>query len=326
MMGPYHPAATIFLLIFLSLIATPSIRGDEPLYEFEVERASALNNKSLQEVSGVTRSHLFPDTFWAHNDSGDEARLFAITEDGEVICPPFLRACPSSAQGMSNEWEGHTIEIAMNYDWEDIAVLDGDILIADTGNNGNARRDLGIYRVPEFNPRAVDKTRAIAFYPIAYPEQSMFPAAKWEFDAEAIFVADAQVYLVTKHRASGSISTFKPGAKLYQVDLDATERTNRVELVASRDDLAVVTAADVNPSEDLLALLGYQFLWLFSRPELEGEHWFSRQVGRLDLRTFEMGQVESVAFIDDQELMIVSEPGARFLVRWKSLTPEAEPR
>ena len=209
-MNSYRPAATILLLITLALIAVPIIQGDELIYEFEVEKAPSLDNKSLQEVSGVTRSHLFPDTFWAHNDSGDKARLFAITEKGEVICPPFLRTCPSSAQGISGVWEGHTIEIAMNYDWEDIAVLGGHLLIADTGNNGNARRDLGIYRVPEFNPRAVDKTRALAFYPIAYPEQSMFPAKEWEFDAEAIFVADGQVYLVTKHRASGSISTFKP--------------------------------------------------------------------------------------------------------------------
>ena len=54
------------------------------------------------------------------------------------------------------------------------------------------------------------------------------------------------------------------------------------------------------------------------------EHWFSRQVGRLDLRKFEMGQVESVAFTDDQELMIISEPGARFLVRWKRRKSEPE--
>ena len=325
-MNSYRPAATILLLTTLALMAVPAIQADGLIYEFEVEKAPALGNKSLQEVSGVTRSHLFPGTFWAHNDSGDKARLFAITEEGEVICPPFLRACPSSAHGTSSEWEGHAIEIAMNYDWEDIAVLDGDLLIADTGNNGNARRDLGIYRVPEFNPRAVDKTRALAFYPIAYPEQSMFPAKEWEFDAEAIFVADGQVYLVTKHRASGSISTFKPGAKLYRVTLDATERANLAELIAVKDDLAVVTAADVNPSEELLAVLGYQFLWLFSRPELEGEHWFSRQVGRLDLRSYEMGQVESVAFVDEQQLMIVSEPGARFLVRLKRRTPKAQPR
>ena len=56
------------------------------------------------------------------------------------------------------------------------------------------------------------------------------------------------------------------------------------------------------------------------------EYWFSRQVGRLDLRSYDMGQVESVAFVDEQQLMIVSEPGARFLVRLKRRTPEAQPR
>ena len=128
------------------------------------------------------------------------------------------------------------------------------------------------------------------------------------------------------HRGRQPVLSWGEGAKLYRVTLDATERANLAELIAVKDDLAVVTAADVNPGEELLAVLGYQFLWLFGRPELEGEHWFSRQVGRLDLRGFEMGQVESVAFTDDQELMIISEPGARFLVRWKRRTSEVESR
>ena len=102
-MNSHHAAATVLLLTTLGLIAVPTTQGDELTYEFEVEKAPPLGNKSLQEVSGVTRCHLCPDTFWAHNDSGDKARLFAITREGEVIWPPFLRACPSGAQGISSE-------------------------------------------------------------------------------------------------------------------------------------------------------------------------------------------------------------------------------
>ena len=76
-MNSHHPAVTVLLFITLGLIAVPATQGDELTYEFEVEKATPLSNESLQEVSGVTRSHLFPDTFWAHNDSGDKARLFA---------------------------------------------------------------------------------------------------------------------------------------------------------------------------------------------------------------------------------------------------------
>ena len=55
-MNSHHAAARVLLLITLGLIAVPTIKGDELTYEFEVEKAPPLGNKSLQEVSGVTRS------------------------------------------------------------------------------------------------------------------------------------------------------------------------------------------------------------------------------------------------------------------------------
>lgn len=304
-----------FMLLLLALGVAPkdSPASDLDELSFTVTREAPIENGQLSELSGLVRSQLFEDVYWAHNDSGDSARVFALDREGKTLCPGFLASCRTAAVGL-RDWPGQSVELAMNYDWEDIAVFEGDLLIADIGNNGNARRDLGIYRVPEFNPLAVERTRALAFYPIRYPEQRQFPAEQWEFDAEALFTDGSEVFLITKHREPGKIGTFKRGAKLYRVPLQSSVEPNVLEWVASREDLAVVTAADVSPSGETLAVLGYQALWLFSRPKNVEDHWFSVLAGQLDLRPFDMGQVEAVTFTGVASLMIANEGGDRYRV------------
>ena len=94
-----------------------------------------------------------------------------------------------------------------------------------------------------------------------------------------------------------------------------------LEWVAERDDLAVVTAADISPRGWYLAVLSYQTLWLFGRPEQPEEHWFSRLRGQLDLRPFGMGQVEAITFLNTSSLMVANEGGDRFRVDFVDAQP-----
>ena len=312
---------TFMLLLLASGAASEGCLGsDSAGVAFTVTRETSIENAQLSELSGLVKSQLFDEVYWAHNDSGDSPRVFALDREGRSLCPQFLKSCRTQEIG-ERDWPGQAIELAMNYDWEDVAILQGDLLIADIGNNGNARRDLGIYRVPEFNPEAVERTRALTFYPIRYPEQRKFPAERWEFDAEALFTDGAEVFLITKHRESGQISQFKRGAKLYRVPLRSSVEPNVLEWVAERDDLAVVTAADISPRGRYLAVLGYQTLWFFGRPEQPEEHWFSRLRGQLDLRPFGMGQVEAITFLGSSSLMVANEGGDRFRVDFVDAQP-----
>ncbi len=96
---------------------------------------------------------------------------------------------------------GVRVDMAANFDWEDIAIDGISLYIADVGNNGNARRDLGVYVLTEPNPEAVDRTRTRKWLPVAYPDQDTFrrPAA---LDCEAVFVFGGKLHFLTKHRAS----------------------------------------------------------------------------------------------------------------------------
>ncbi len=96
--------------------------------------AAAIANHELNELSGLTRSLLMNDWLWAHNDSGDRARLFRIGLDGS---------------------DGGAVEVpgALAIDWEDIATLRWQgapaLLIGDIGDNNAQRAAVTLYAVSD---------------------------------------------------------------------------------------------------------------------------------------------------------------------------------
>ena len=98
-----------------------------------------LSRNILSETSGIAFGKVNPDVMWAHNDSGAEPLIYAVTKTGE----------------MKGQWK---IEGVKAVDWEDIAVgpceINGKescIFIADMGNNKHKRQDMSIIVVKEPN-------------------------------------------------------------------------------------------------------------------------------------------------------------------------------
>ena len=264
-----------------------------------VERIGRLDHPALSEVSGIVKSRA-GEFYWVHNDSGDDARLFAINAAGAPLWPPYLRVASA------NDWQGHAIDGAWHFDWEDIALADGKLYIADAGNNGNARRDLGVYVVNEPDPRAIPKMRALKHLPIRYPDQRSFPAKVWHFDCEAVFVADGKLYFITKHRQPGQIDGWQAGAKLYRLDTEFTNRENVLTLVGRHVEVALATGADLSPNGTTLAVSTYTVLWLFDRPA-DGDNWFSGPTRKLALDPALTRQLEAIAWESDDALRLVNE-------------------
>ena len=171
----------------------------------ELELVGRLSHEALAEVSGIVKSAR-GDFYWVHNDSGDSPRLFAIDGEGTPLKPPWM---PIDLA----DWPGHAIDNATHFDWEDIALADGVLYVADVGNNGNARRDLGVYVVNEPDPLAIPRMRALSYLPVRYPDQEDHPGDVWHFDCEAVFVADGVLHFLTKHRQSRQIGEGAPGTK-----------------------------------------------------------------------------------------------------------------
>lgn len=264
-----------------------------------VEVIGQVTHEALGEVSGIVKSS-HGDFYWVHNDSGDAARVFAIEANGTPIVPSWLGTSPA-------DWQGHAIDGAWNYDWEAIALADGVLYVADVGNNGNARRDLGVYVVNEPHPATVQRMRTLTFLPIRYPDQHEYPGDAWHFDCEAVFVANGALHFITKHRQPQQIAAWEVGAKLYRLDTAYSDRENVLTLVGRRQDLAVATGADLSPDGSRLAVASYTALWIFDRP-LDGDNWFAGKAWKLDLNArLWQRQLEAVAWQDDSTLLLVNE-------------------
>ena len=131
-----------------------------------LEHGKPLGVGPAKENSGIVKSRQWPDVFWMHNDSGDEPRVYAVRRDGTVY--------PSDRYG--TEQPGTLIGGAINVDWEDITVDNrGHLIVADSGNNYNDRRDLVLYVLPEPSP-AAGRTTWIRRVFFRYPDQVQFPA------------------------------------------------------------------------------------------------------------------------------------------------------
>ena len=271
--------------------------------EEQLELITTLSHPALTEVSGMTASG-WPGVFWLHNDSGDEARLFAVNSSGEVLMPGYL-----ASRYQSEPWPGLKLLNAWNVDWEDLTRSpDGTLFITDLGNNGNARRDLGIYVLAEPNPLAIAQSRALTFLPVRYPDQQQFPAKLWHFDCEAVFHVDGELYFLTKHRKPGEIVGWEAGSKLYRLDSRFTNRDNVLTEVSQSAKLTLATAADISPDQQHLAVLTYLGVWLLRRPD-QGDDWLSGKSRFISLPREQLKTSEAMTWESAQSLIIANEEG-----------------
>jgi hypothetical protein len=194
----------------------------------KIGRLSVLANES----SGLARGQ--GDTlFWTHNDSGGKPELIGVNAKGESVSHLEVRD-------------------AQNVDWEDLAQDEnGNLYAGDFGNNGNARKNLAIYKIPESG----GQTEKITF---RYSDQKEFPPMPEDrnFDCEAFFYHRGFFYLFSKNRSHSNHYV-----KLYKVPAQPGDHTT-----APLDSIQIkaqVTAADISPDGKTFALLTYGKILLF---------------------------------------------------------------
>ena len=260
-----------------------------------LEPYARLNDARINESSGLARSRTREGTYWTHNDSADEPRIFAVTSAGELVGVPI------------------TVTAATNVDWEDIAVDPaGNLVVGDVGNNFNARKDLCIYVVPEPDPRQDVRTAPARRIPVRYADQDGVPPRLFNFDCEAVFCAHGAVYFLTKNRSDTNTSLYRLEARdLYAQDQDARV-LRRIGTFAIG---GMVTGADAAADGYRLAVLTYTSIWLF---ETEGgEEYFQGRIRWLPIRA---GQCEGIC-LDEDSLLLSNERGELFRVPLTALLP-----
>jgi hypothetical protein len=226
---------------------------------------------SIGETSGLALSTHQP-TFWTHNDGGNPTELYQINLKGEEINRLKLPKLT-------------------NTDWEDLAQdPQGNLYIADVGNNQNQRKDLTIYKL---NPSQPDKYETIR---LSYADQQAFPPAANElnFDCEATVWYKNKLYLFSKNR-----SKTNRFVKLYAVpDTEGSYVATVQDSVYSK---SMVTAADISPDGKTLALLTYGKVLLFD--VTEGLN-FRKPTYCIKLAK---GQSEALVFVNNTDFVITNE-------------------
>ena len=223
--------------------ATPAVAGE-------------VGEPALVEVSGLAASRVHDGVLWAHNDSGDQPRVFALEEDGAPL-------------GV------YAVEGAENVDWEDVAVGPGSdgssaLYLGDIGQNGGFRDPVTVYRVPEPDaaPDGTGGTLAGAeALELTYPSGSV--------DAEALLVDPVTGDLIVVTKVIEGTSTILraaaddlvPGAPITMEEAGTVTVTDPGPVDGATFPGTLVTGADISPDGSVVVLRTYKEVLVHARPE-----------------------------------------------------------
>jgi hypothetical protein len=200
-------------------------------------RTISVSSKGLSEVSGCAFSRRDPGRVWLHNDSGDSANVVQVD-------------IASGAVGAAVQVKGVDA-----VDVEDIAMTSaGELIVADIGDNDEARNSVQLYRFPEpsVGAKSVDATRLKLTYPDG------------PHNAEALVVApDGSAAFIFTKEPSGV-------AQVFRVDLTARgpQVLAFVGKITIRGEIGkktnLITAADALGTSIIVRT--YQFGYLLKAP------------------------------------------------------------
>lgn len=244
---------------------------------------------SLPEASGLALSARAPGTVWSMNDSGLPF-VFALDQMGRVIGRVRITGADI------NNWEDVTVAPCGN----------GSCLyVADTGNGGGTQRnDVVIYRALE--PAATDSHSAPAeSFNAAYP-------ADEDHEAEAMFVANGQLYLVTKGHPS---LVFRFPRRMEPGTLATLERvgevpTERLLGTAIRRQTRI-TDAETSPDGKWIAMRTNKELLLYRAEDVIAGRF--KMFWQFDLAPLDEPQGEGVAISNEGDVYLASEGGGHGL-------------
>ena len=212
-------------------------------YEPPVHLAN-LEDRRIDESSGIVASRANPGVYWTHNDSGDGALIYAFDRDGK-------------SKGV---WR---VTGASALDWEDIAAGPGPVpqtsylYIGDIGDNKRDGKVVTVYRIaePKVESVAGSNSRGGSFQTApAEVIRLMFPDGKHDAESLLIHPRTGDLYLVTKTKRAAS-KVYKATAPFdtsTTIPLDFVGDLQLPGMVGG-----MITGADVSPDGERIVLCDY---------------------------------------------------------------------
>ncbi len=203
-------------------------------------------DENVTEASGIAASSRYPGAIWMHNDSGDDAIVYAAATDGSSL---------------------GTFEIdALAFDWEDMAIGPGPdpgrdyLYLGDIGDNLHFRPVITVHRIPEPDLGADGgPITAVESFNLRYPEPGP--------DAEAMLVdpITGDILIITKGASGEPSLIFRASGN----DLSVGQTTDLEQIgIFELESGTFVTAADIDRSGAAIVFRGYNEVWMWSRTDL----------------------------------------------------------
>jgi hypothetical protein len=203
-------------------------------YAAAVEGAT-VSEPALTELSGLASSVRHPGVLYAHNDSGDSARFFALSAAGERLAT-------------------FTLEGLAAVDWEDISVgpcpAGSCVFLGDIGDNSEKRKDYRVLIVPEPELPAAG-AGAESAVPFGRVDLAYDDGKSRNSETLMVHPVTGDLYLVTK-----LIAATTPVFRVAAADL-VPGGTATAKWVADAAVPGLVTGGDIHPCGDRLLLRTY---------------------------------------------------------------------
>lgn len=256
-----------------------------------------IESKDVTESSGIAASRCQSNVFWTHNDSGDEAFIYAFDSSGKSL----------------GTWK---IPNAENKDWEDIAAFKDKagkcfIYIGETGNNKLKRDKFGVYRVaePVVTPPDADSDRknplltaSADFIQFTYPDS--------DHDAETLMVhpVSGYIYVVTK-LVSGPAGVYRLKPTFGDTNPQKAERVADLSVPAVPN--GFLTGGDISPDGRRVIICDYSQAYEFSLPDGDSdfEDIWKQPAERIDLGKRKGG--ESICYSVDGTAIYATSEGRK---------------
>lgn len=252
------------------------------LIDRKQQAAGRLQDKVMDETSGIAASTLNPDIYYVHNDSGDTSRFFAITPDGKLRTTIYYR--------------GHKQHLGA-LDVEDIDVGPGPakgksyVYVGDIGDNSSQRKFITIYRTEEKKSWGKDSVANTVPVPI----NLQYPGGPRDAETMMIDPLEKLIYIVSKRGDSVGVYT----SPLNYRNDDTVTMTFRTKLFFKGiRPFKWITAGDISKDGTRILLKSYEKVYYWTRRPNEAV-WQAMQRPPRELPYKQEKQGEAIGFTPD---------------------------
>lgn len=281
--------------------STKSSRYDKP------KILGNIVDPDITESSGLAASKCQPGVFWTHNDSGDDAFIYGITQTGATL----------------GTWK---VPGAQNIDWEDIAEYrDASgkcfIYVGEIGDNRSKMAEHMVYRVrePVVTPddSASNKNDPLSTEP---PELLRFTYPDGAHNAETLMVnpTNGDIYIVTK-RQTGPAGVYRLRPEFGAGRIARAEKVGDLSVPAVPNGL--ITGGDISPDGRRLIICDYVRGYEYTLPDGSTylDDIWKQEPETVDLGNRSVG--EAVCYSNDGTSLFASSEGKAAPMIWITRKP-----